>query len=265
MRIKTITYTTITTNKMKQFTGITILAAATAVVCGAAVPPPFSGVPVTVDIDKIIGEPRPIEIPKGIDEQQFCKNWMAADVPDDLYIQSNGNSRHLYSNTEFGFSALWSTTTPQKENTLSVMDGSNDKVVYKLSMVEFINMMSYADHEFIHLPVRWQFSNCMSYKKMMSRIRTKVTKALKPVSFTVNTKNLENGVDTTGCLDDSTCVKRMCFPVDPTNIYNYDESQIILYDAETRMCYKYTGKVSTAVPESQNKKWYQISDSGAWD
>jgi hypothetical protein len=251
---------------MKTFTTITILTTTATTVCGAAVPPTPSGIPVIIDIDHIIDntDTRPIDIPEGVD-QQFCKNWVAGDIPDELYIQSNGNSRHLYSNTEFGFSSLWS-TIPQMENILSVVDGTdNDKVVYELSMVEFINMMSYTDHEFIKLPVRWQFSNCMSYKKMMSVIKTKVTKALKPIEFTVNTQNLVNAVDTTGCLDDSTCVKRLCFPVDPTNIYNYDQSQMILYDADTRMCYKYTGKTFTTTVTESGNKWYKISDSGAWD
>lgn len=241
---------------------INILTITTTVAIVVTAAPITTDAPVVIfDMDHIIDETdtTPIAVPDGV-EPQFCRNWIAGDVPDDFYILSNGNFRHLYSNTEFGFSALW-TTTPQKENTLTVMDG-NDKKVYELSMVEFINMMSYDDHDFIYLPIRWKFSNCVSYSEMMSTVRTSITKALKPVKFNVDAKNLVNAVDTTGCLDDSTCVKRLCFPVDPTNIYNYDESQVILYDADTRLCYKYTGKVGTG---TVSKKWYQISDSGAWD
>lgn len=216
-----------------------------------------ASVPVIINLDKGPKDPIPIGLP--LDQKRmFCKNWIAGDSGDSLTIHSNGNSHVMNVNMEYGFSSLWS-FIPQKKPSLSVVAGDGDSV-YSLSMTEFINTMSYDDQEFIDPPIRWQFSNCVPYNTMMDTIKTKMTATFEQVSIKLG--KLENAVDTTGCLDNPTCVKRLCFPVDPTNIYNYDHSQIILYNADTRMCFKYSGGSSIS---NASGDWYQIKDSGAWD
>lgn len=207
--------------------------------------------PVIVDLQHIMeDEKRPIEIPKGA-KKTFCKNWIA-EGPDELEIISNGNSKPFYTNTEYGFSSIWSKLPVENPKlTISKTD---------ISIREFINMMSW--NEFIYLPITWKFSNCIPYKDMMKLVKSEMISTFQTIDYTPSEKNLVDAVDTTGCLDDSTCVKRLCFPVDPTNVYNYDQSQVILYNIETRMCYRYTGGNDS---ERGGNNWYQIIDAGVWE
>lgn len=212
--------------------------------------------PVIIDVDHIIDESsrKPIEMPVGA-KKMFCKNWVAQGS-DNLEIVSNGNTRPLYTNTEYGFSSLWSKVAVENPQ-LTIGQVT-------ISMEEFINMMSWGD-EFIYEPVTWKFSNCVAYKDMMKLVKSQMTGSFETITFTPAEKQLVDAVDTTGCLDDSTCVKQLCFPVDPTNVYNYDKSQIILYNAKTRMCFRYTGSGNDSSSSGGNKNWYQIKDSGLWD
>lgn len=218
--------------------------------------------PTTIDFNDILTDSRktPIGLPENGD-RLFCRNWILNGP--DVKIISNGASRPLYTNTEYGFSSLWS-KVPVEKPTVSI--GDRD-----FTIDEFINMMSWnqvvdSDGEitssFIHLSYEWKFSNCKLYDYTVNRIKSRVTDKLIVSKYTPQEKNLVDAVDTTGCFEDSTCVKRLCFPVNPTNVYDYDESQVILYNVKSRMCYRYTGSVSNSVV---NNEWYQITDAGIWD
>jgi hypothetical protein len=215
----------------------------------------------TIDLNEILtaSHKTPIGLPEN-SERLFCKNWILTGP--DTKIISNGNDKPLYTNIEYGFSSLWS-KKPVEKSIVSI-DERN------FTIDEFINMMSWnaidSDGEittsFIYLAYEWKFSNCFSYDYVMNRIKSRVTGKLTLSKYKPSEKDLIDAVDTTGCLDDSTCVKRLCFPVDPTNVYNYDESQIILYNSKTRMCYRYMGSFSDSYNDNQ---WYQITDAGIWD
>jgi len=219
---------------------------------------------VTIDLDKILTESRntPIGLPEN-GERLFCRNWILTGP--DRKIVSNGADKPLYTNTEYGFSSLWS-KVPVKNPTVSIGD-------IHFTIDEFINMMSwnkvivYNDEiatSFTYLPYELKFSNCDAYDNIVNRIKSRVSNKMTPIQYNPFEKKLVDAVDTTGCFDDSTCVKRLCFPVDPTNVYNYDESQVILYNTQTRMCYRYTGNISDRDSDSVTG-WYQITDDGGWD
>ena len=217
----------------------------------------------TIDLNEILIESHktPIELPES-GEKLFCKNWILTGP--DAKIISNGSIRPLYTNTEYGFSSLWS-QVPVENPTVSIFERD-------FTIDEFINMMSWnpieSDGEittsFTYLSFEWKFTNCIEYESVMNRVKSKIVNKLTPIKYTPLDKNLINAIDTTGCFDDSTCVKRLCFPVNPNNVYDYDKSQVILYNAKTRMCYRYTGKISDS-NDSNNSDWYQITDAGIWD
>jgi hypothetical protein len=217
----------------------------------------------TIDLDEILTESHktPIGLPEN-SERLFCKNWILTGP--DAKIISNGGDKPLYTNTEYGFSSLWSKKPVEKP--IVSIGGIRD-----FTIDEFINMMSWnaIDSEgeittsFIYLSYEWKFTNCYTYDYIMKRIKSKVVSELTSIKYNPIEKDLVDAVDTTGCLDDSTCVKRLCFPVDPANVYNYDESQIILYNSKIRMCYRYIGNFRN--DSNNSNEWYQITDAGIWD
>lgn len=217
-----------------------------------------------IDLNEILADSRntPIGLPEDGD-RLFCRSWILTGP--DVEIFSNGNVRPLYTNTEYGFSSLWS-QVPAKNPMVSLPPQWN------FTIDEFINMMSWnpvnSDGEittsFIHLSFQWKFSNCASYEYIVNRIKSKMISKLSPNTYIPSQKHLVNPIDTTGCLDDLTCVKKLCFPVNPKNVYDYDKSQIILYNANTRICYKYTGS-DTNNNTAVDNEWYTITDAGTWD
>jgi hypothetical protein len=176
---------------MKQIT-LSTLALSTLFVLTSAKATPT---PTTIDFNEILtaSQKTPIGLPENSKQRLFCRNWILTGP--DVKIISNGSVRPLYTNTEYGFSSLWS-KKPTEKPIVSIGGGGRD-----FTMDEFINMMSWnavvdSDGEitssFIHLSYKWEFSNCNTHDYIMNRIKSKVAGKLTPIKYNPSEKDLIN-------------------------------------------------------------------------